>query len=66
MTALEVKKYHGEGEERQFGWLGIAANKALLPCGETFRCPECHGRVITHKASESQEAHGEHPVRHKG
>lgn len=48
------------------GWKLIAVVEALsLGKGETFRCPECHGRVSPHKEGGNTPAHFEHlPVHH--
>jgi hypothetical protein len=66
MPTLEVRKWHGEGSTRKFGWLSIPVMDALRLRDETFRCPECHGKAVPHAASPSQEAHGEHTQRNSG
>jgi hypothetical protein len=50
-------------------WLSVTIDKALgLHPERVLRCPECHGRVRAHNASEDggMRAHFEHRVGHEG
>jgi hypothetical protein len=68
MVEIEVKKWSSVGKDRIFGWQLISVEDGLRLRDETFRCPECFGRVKL--MSESKEppmaAHGEHFQRNKG
>jgi len=68
MIEVEVKKWHGAAENRGFGWHPISVNDALRLRDDTFRCPECHGKVRLHSASTEagMAAHGEHRQRNRG
>jgi hypothetical protein len=68
MVQVEVKKWSGTAESHTFGWQLIAVNEGLRLRDETFRCPECFGRVKPMSASENppMAAHGEHFQRNKG
>jgi hypothetical protein len=68
MVEVEVKKWHGVGESRAFGWQLISVDDGLRMRDETFRCPECFGRVKLMSASENppMAARGEHFQRNKG
>jgi len=45
MTMVEVKKWHGDQQNRAFGWHQISVEDGLRLRDERFRCPECLGRV---------------------
>jgi hypothetical protein len=68
MTQVQVRKWHTDGESRAFGWQLIQVEQALLLKDETFRCPECHGRVKLMNASQNppMAAHREHFQRNHG
>jgi hypothetical protein len=68
MVEVEVRKWHGTGENRAFVWQLIHADEGLRLRDETFRCPECLGKVKLMSPSEnpSMAAHGEHFQRNKG
>jgi hypothetical protein len=68
MVQVEVKKWYGAAEKRTFGWQLISVDDGLRLRDETFRCPECLGRIRLMSASEDppMAAHGEHFQRNKG
>jgi hypothetical protein len=68
MIEVEVRKWHGEGENRAFGWQPTSVDNGLRLRDETFRCPECFGRVklMSASANPPMVAHGEHFQRNKG
>jgi hypothetical protein len=68
MVEVEVRKWHGAGADRSFGWQLISVNDGLRLRDETFRCPECFGKVKLMSVSENppMAAHGEHFQRNKG
>jgi hypothetical protein len=68
MVQVEVRRWHGEADRRAFGWQPISVGDGLRLRDETFRCPECYGRVKLMSASENppMDAHGEHFQRNKG
>jgi hypothetical protein len=68
MVQVEVKRWHGAAESRKFGWQLISVEDGLRLRDETFRCPECFGRVKLMSASDAPQmaAHGEHFQRNKG
>ncbi len=68
MVEVEVKRWHGTAETRVFGWQRMSIKEALHLQDETFRCPECLGRVRLRQASEEKEkiAHGEHYSKNTG
>jgi hypothetical protein len=68
MVKVEVRKWRGSEENRVFGWQLIHVEEGLLSRDETFRCPECFGRVKLMSASENppMAAHGEHFQRNEG
>jgi hypothetical protein len=68
MVQVEVRKWHRTGENRAFGWQPISVVDGLRLGDETFRCPECFGKVKLMSASgnPSMAAHGEHFQRNKG
>jgi len=42
---VEVKRWHGAAGNRVFAWQHMPVKEALRLQDETFRCPECLGRV---------------------
>jgi hypothetical protein len=68
MVEVEVKSWHGTGDNRALDWQLISVVEGLRLRDETFRCPECFGRVRLMSASENppMAAHGEHFRRNKG
>jgi hypothetical protein len=68
MIQMEVRKWSGVGQDRTFGWQLISVEDAFRLGDETFRCPECFGRVKLMSASENppMAAHGEHFQRNEG
>jgi hypothetical protein len=65
---VEVKRWHGEPSSRVFDWQRLPIKEALRLQDETFRCPECLGRVRLRQASADNEvaAHGEHYSKNTG
>lgn len=68
MVEVEVRKWHGTASNRSFGWQLISVEDGLRLRDETFRCPECLGKVKLMSASiePPMAAHGEHFKRNKG
>jgi hypothetical protein len=68
MVQVEVKKWHSAADQRAFGWQLISVDDGLRLRDETFRCPECFGKVKLMSASKDPPvaAHGEHFQRNKG
>jgi hypothetical protein len=68
MIQVEVRKWSGTGVDRSFGWQPVSVNDGLRLRDETFRCPECFGKVRLMSASVDppMAAHGEHFRRNKG
>jgi hypothetical protein len=68
ISDVEVKRWHGAAENRVFGWQLMPVKEALQLQDETFRCPECLGRVRLRQASAEKEttAHGEHYSKNPG
>ena len=68
MAEVEVKRWHGSAENRVFGWQRMPVKEALRLQDETFRCPECLGRVRLRQASAEKEIaeHGEHYSKNTG
>jgi hypothetical protein len=68
MVEVEVKRWHGAGEGRVFGWQLMPVREALRLQEDTFRCPECLGRVRLRQASAEKEteAHAEHYSKNPG
>ena len=68
MVQVEVRKWHGMDGNRAFGWQLITVVEGLHLRDETFRCPECFGKVKLMSASDDppMAAHGEHFQRNKG
>jgi hypothetical protein len=65
---VEVKRWHGAAEGRVFGWQLMPVKEALRLQEDTFRCPECLGRVRLRAASPEKETaeRGEHYSKHVG
>ena len=68
MIEVEVKRWHGAADSRVFGWQTMHVKEALRLQDETFRCPECLGRVRLRQASPEKEtdAHAEHYSKNTG
>jgi hypothetical protein len=68
MVDVEVKRWHGAPESRVFGWQRMSVKEALRLQDETFRCPECLGRVRLRQASPEKELveHAEHFSKNPG
>jgi len=68
MVEVEMRRWSGTDSSRVFGWSLISVSEGLRMGDETFRCPECHGRVKLMSASLTppMAAHGEHFQRNKG
>jgi hypothetical protein len=66
MIVVEVRQWSGNDAARKFGWNAIPVEQAVRLRDETFRCPECLGRVTILSASETFVAHGEHRTGHQG
>jgi hypothetical protein len=68
MVQVEVKSWHDTAEGRKLGWHLISVKDGLRLQEDTFRCPECFGRVRLHQASIDSEieAHAVHFARNKG
>jgi uncharacterized protein with PIN domain len=68
MVEMEVRKWSSSGKDRAFGWQLVTIEEAFRLGDETFRCPECFGKVKRVSASENppMAAHGEHFQRNRG
>jgi hypothetical protein len=68
MLEVEVKRWHGAGDDRIFGWQLMPVKEALRLQEDTFRCPECLGRVRLRAASAEKEteARAEHYSKNTG
>lgn len=68
MVEVEVKRWHGEPDSRIFDWQRMSVTEALRFQDETFRCPECLGKVKLHAASAEKDlaAYGKHLVKNPG
>jgi hypothetical protein len=68
MGEVEVKRWHGEPTSRVFGWQRMAVRDALRLQDDTFRCPECLGRVRLRAASVEKNTapHAEHYSKNTG
>jgi len=68
MSEVEVKRWHGAGDGRIFGWQLMPVKEALRLQEDTFRCPECLGRVRLRAASAEKEteAYAEHYSKNTG
>jgi hypothetical protein len=65
---VEVKRWHGAADDRVFGWQLMPVREALRLQEDTFRCPECLGRVRLRQASAEKEteAYAEHYSKNPG
>jgi len=65
---VEVKRWHGAAGNRVFAWQHMPVKEALRLQDETFRCPECLGRVRLRQESIEKEiaAHAEHYSKNAG
>jgi hypothetical protein len=68
MIEVEMKRWHGSGASRAFGWQTISVEDGLRLRDETFRCPVCLGKVSLKSAclDPPVAAHGEHQTRNRG
>jgi hypothetical protein len=68
MLEVEVKRWHGDADNRVFGWQRMPIRDALRLQEDTFRCPECLGRVRLRAASAEKETidRGEHFSKNQG
>jgi len=68
MGEVEVKRWHGAADSRVFGWQRMPVREALRLQDETFRCPECLGRVRLRAASAEKNTanHAEHYSKNPG
>lgn len=68
LLEIEVKRWHGAPDARVFGWQRMSVVEAFHLKDETFRCPECLGRVKIKalSAEPPMELYGEHYRRNKG
>ncbi|WP_263356315.1 hypothetical protein [Acidicapsa ligni] len=65
---VEVKRWHGAADSRVFGWQRMPVKEALRLQDDTFRCPECLGRVRLRAAAPEKELaeRGEHFSKNPG
>lgn len=68
LMEVEVKRWHGAADSRVFGWQRMPVKEALRLQEDTFRCPECLGRVRLRQASPEKGTteHGEHYSKNAG
>ena len=68
MPEVEVKRWHGTADSRVFGWQRMPVKEALRLQEDTFRCPECLGRVRLRAASTEKALaeRGEHYSKNPG
>ncbi len=68
MGEVEVKRWHGEPDSRVYGWQRMPVRDALRLQDDTFRCPECLGRVRLRAASAEKNTgpHAEHYSKNPG
>ena len=68
IAEVEVKRWHGGADNRVFAWQRMPVKEALRLQDETFRCPECLGKVRLRQASPEKEVaeHGEHYSKNSG
>ena len=68
MVEVEVKRWHGEKDSRVFGWQRMPVKEALRLQEDSFRCPECLGRVRLRAASleKGVSEHAEHYSKNTG
>jgi len=52
IVEIEVKRWHGTADSRVFGWQTMPVTEALRLQDETFRCPECLGKVRLRRSTE--------------
>jgi hypothetical protein len=58
IAEVEVKRWHGESDQRVFGWQRMSVKQALQLQDETFRCPECLGKLRLYPASLEKDTPG--------
>lgn len=68
IVEVEVKRWHGAADSRVFGWQRMPVKEALRLQDESFRCPECLGKVRLRQASPEKELveHAEHYSKNTG
>jgi hypothetical protein len=68
IVEVEVKRWHGSPEARVFGWQRMPVTEALRLQDETFRCPECLGKVRLRRAAPDSETgdYAEHYSKNPG
>ena len=54
IVEVEVKRWHGAADSRVFGWQQMPVTEALRLQAETFRCPECLGKVRLRRGSPEE------------
>jgi len=68
LQEVEVKRWHGAADSRIYGWQRMPVREALRLQDDTFRCPECLGRVRLRRASQEKNVgdHAEHYSKNTG
>lgn len=67
IAEVEVKSWHDTAEGRKFGWHLISVRDGLRLQEDTFRCPECLGRVRLQQSIDPEiGAHAKHFARNPG
>jgi len=68
IVEVEVKRWHGAADSRVFGWQRMPVKEALRLQDESFRCPECLGKVRLRQASPEKDLpeHAEHYSKNTG
>jgi hypothetical protein len=68
LVEVEVKRWHGAADSRVFGWQRMPVREALRLQDDTFRCPECLGRVRLRRSSVEKNVgdHAEHYSKNTG
>jgi hypothetical protein len=68
LVEVEVKRWHGAADSRVYGWQRMPVREALRLQDDTFRCPECLGRVRLRRASVEKNIgdHAEHYSKNTG
>ncbi len=68
MAEVEVKRWHGTPDSRVYGWQRMPIREALRLQEDSFRCPECLGRVRLRAASAEKGLpnRGEHYSKNPG
>jgi len=68
LIEVEVKRWHGSADSRVFGWQRMPVKEALRLQEDSFRCPECLGRVRLRAASleKGVSEHAEHYSKNTG